>query len=554
MWSDDEIDSAFRRLDPPEPEPESFPLDAWLRLESRLDRELMERQFRLRLWKFFAGEIAVLGLVGLAWLLWPTPEAATTLPAQQAVTTLSAPQNITAGRQQVAAAAGSTNAAVPGTAAGKLITREAALDATAPASSEPATVETLPTHASLAGASSTHAATHSPINRAVVLGTTKTTRHPALAGTDEGNDKVATKPSHSTVRAESIALSAGQGTTATLVPAPQDTQAKTRRKMKGYVAAISQPAKSRNRTMQEARQPDRSGDLAVTASRRSPAVQQKLSSTGAAQPNSTDAGTTALTAQYSQSGDQASQQLATMPAADQPSADLAGLALLPVALNQQPATPLPSSLATVPVTPTEVQPLLRRPRLYLGLVGAPDVSTVRMADYQSPRPNYGVVVEYRVLDRLRLTTGVLRGTKVYRARRDDYDWSGYAIPSYADFEWVEGSCTILDVPLNLRYDVLARPRSLVFGSAGLSSLFMQRESYAYDYSYYRTQYHWQKDYVNENQHWFSVLNLSLGYERRLGQHWGLQAEPYVKLPLGGVGAGKVRLASGGVFFGVKYGF
>jgi len=118
---------------------------------------------------------------------------------------------------------------------------------------------------------------------------------------------------------------------------------------------------------------------------------------------------------------------------------------------------------------------------------------------------------------------------------------------------VDGRCTILDVPLNLRYDVLARPRYQVFGSAGLSSLFMQHETYAYDYEYYGQLYRWESSFTNKNQHWFSVLNLSAGYERNLGQHWRLQVEPYVKLPLGGVGAGKVRLMSGGVFFGVKYG-
>ena len=37
MWSDNDIDQAFQRLNPPEPDPASFPLDAWLRLETQLD-------------------------------------------------------------------------------------------------------------------------------------------------------------------------------------------------------------------------------------------------------------------------------------------------------------------------------------------------------------------------------------------------------------------------------------------------------------------------------------------------------------------------------------
>lgn len=216
---------------------------------------------------------------------------------------------------------------------------------------------------------------------------------------------------------------------------------------------------------------------------------------------------------------------------------------------------LPSPLATLPVAPLAPLPEpLRQPRLYLGLVAAPDVSTVKMADFQPPTPNLGITLEYRLTNRLRVSTGLLRGTKNYRARRQDYDWSYYPSAATGNFEWVDGSCTILDVPLNLRYAMLARPHYQVLGSIGLSSLFMQHETYAYDVVYSGYQHHWQRSFTNENQHWFSVLNLSVGYERNLSRHWRLQAEPYVKLPLGGVGAGKVQLASGGVFFGVKYGF
>jgi len=245
----------------------------------------------------------------------------------------------------------------------------------------------------------------------------------------------------------------------------------------------------------------------------------------------------------------------TATAAASPAApgSIANMQPRPVGLQTNPATALPTPLATLPLATTPLPEPFPQPRLYLGLLAAPDVSTVKMADYQAPTPNLGLLLEYRLTSRLRVNTGLLRSTKQYRARKQDYDWSYYPIALNGNFKWVDGRCTILDVPVNLRYDVLARPRYQVFGSAGVSSLFMQHETYAYDYEYYGRLYRWERSFTNENQHWFSVLNLSAGYERNLGRHWRLQAEPYVKLPLGGVGAGKVRLMSGGVFFGVKYG-
>jgi len=45
-----------------------------------------------------------------------------------------------------------------------------------------------------------------------------------------------------------------------------------------------------------------------------------------------------------------------------------------------------------------------------------------------------------------------------------------------------------------------------------------------------------------------VLDLSAGYEYTLNKRFSLAAEPYVKLPFSGVGAGKIKLNSAGVLF------
>ena len=205
--------------------------------------------------------------------------------------------------------------------------------------------------------------------------------------------------------------------------------------------------------------------------------------------------------------------------------------------------------AATPPTPA------RQPRFWLGLVVAPDVSTVKLTQVQAPLPNLGLTLDYRLGPRLRLSTGLLRSAKRYSARREDYDWGAAAPRTYQrNFEDVDAACTVLDVPLNLRYDLLTRPRYRLVGSAGLSSFFMQRERYTYAYLENSLPRRWERNVVNENRHLLSILNLSLGYEGRLSDHWRFQAEPYLKLPLAGVGAGKVRLTSAGVFVGVKYGF
>ncbi|GAB3733827.1 hypothetical protein GCM10027594_15470 [Hymenobacter agri] len=216
---------------------------------------------------------------------------------------------------------------------------------------------------------------------------------------------------------------------------------------------------------------------------------------------------------------------------------------------------MPAALTLVASPSLPLPTVVRQPRLFVGVVAAPDVSTVKFADVQAPRLNVGLTLEYRLGQRWRVATGLQHSTKEYYARREDYDWTSYPRAQTRDFSWVEGACTVLDVPLNLRYDAVVQGHGRWFGSAGLSSFFMQRENYSYDYEESGTTKNWEMPgLVNANRHLFSVLNLSAGYEYSLGTHWRLQAEPYAKLPLAGVGAGKVKLLSGGVFFGLKYGF
>ena len=49
------------------------------------------------------------------------------------------------------------------------------------------------------------------------------------------------------------------------------------------------------------------------------------------------------------------------------------------------------------------------------------------------------------------------GRDVYRARREDYDWSYNPYAHLGKFEWVDGSCTIFDVLNATDFVVLANP-------------------------------------------------------------------------------------------------
>jgi hypothetical protein len=118
---------------------------------------------------------------------------------------------------------------------------------------------------------------------------------------------------------------------------------------------------------------------------------------------------------------------------------------------------------------------------------------------------------------------------------------------------IDANCLILEIPLDLCYDLVRRPTYSLFASAGVASLLMRNEEYTYGYESGGQYKKYTRYYPRGGSHALSVLSLSVGYERALTPRWAAQAEPFVKLPLGGVGFGKIHLRSAGVSLGLKYG-
>ena len=225
-------------------------------------------------------------------------------------------------------------------------------------------------------------------------------------------------------------------------------------------------------------------------------------------------------------------------------------------LPSWPTDSLPALLPLARVTPFDSLPTPRplpaaSYRLHIGLLAAPELSAVHQRGVGAGG-SVGLQVEYLLARRWRLSTGYLQAIKRYEAGSGDYHLPT-AWPSPWALTEVTANCRIIDVPLNLRYDVWQQPQRRAFVSGGLSSLFMRREDYDYQYDAGGKTYNSAWQFLNYSNHPFQVLNLSVGYEQSLSQRWALQVEPYLKLPLGGVGYGAVRLQSAGVFFSLKYG-
>ena len=192
---------------------------------------------------------------------------------------------------------------------------------------------------------------------------------------------------------------------------------------------------------------------------------------------------------------------------------------------------------------------------------SPDLSSVGLKNFARPGTNVGILLEYRLASHWSVQAGVIQSTKVYKARMTDYaeptDWWKWTVKP----ESVDGRCNMLDIPINVRYDVFLHPPlngqtpSRWFISGGITTYILRQEDYTYIYADPTNPHIYPSNWTKEastGTFGFSQLNLSGGYERAISRRLSWQVEPFLKAPLRGVGYFKINLLSTGAFFSIRY--
>ncbi|MEY2917841.1 MAG: hypothetical protein RIS73_1555 [Bacteroidota bacterium] len=179
--------------------------------------------------------------------------------------------------------------------------------------------------------------------------------------------------------------------------------------------------------------------------------------------------------------------------------------------------------------------------------GAADVSYIEINNAGKLKPAYGVGLNYTIGKRFTISSGLYIGKKIYSATPYQYKFSsGYPNPNLIK---INADCNVYEIPVAVYYDFKQIKNHNWFSSIGLSSFLMKKESYDYLYKTATGQtWNYVKTISNENKHYLSVITLSGGYKYKLNNRFSLIAAPYLKIPLSGIGLGKIKLNSTGLLF------
>jgi hypothetical protein len=186
---------------------------------------------------------------------------------------------------------------------------------------------------------------------------------------------------------------------------------------------------------------------------------------------------------------------------------------------------------------------------YIGIISGVDLSSIHFRSFKTGSTK-GFIIGYAFNNKWSIESGLLWDKRNVYDNGKYFNPPGYTPSNGITITSVNGRSRIYELPINVKYTITSGKNNL-FATTGLSSYLMRSENYDYQYEQNNQPGgHNYLSYKNETKNWFSVVNLSAGYTRKLGNMGSLRVEPYLKVPIEDLGTGKMPIMSTGLNIGL----
>ncbi|MEY2901456.1 MAG: hypothetical protein RLY89_562 [Bacteroidota bacterium] len=189
---------------------------------------------------------------------------------------------------------------------------------------------------------------------------------------------------------------------------------------------------------------------------------------------------------------------------------------------------------------------------YTGAMYATDKSSINFEASKGSGYSMALVLGYQFSKRFSVETGIHIEKKEYYTKGEHFDKS--ILPATGKILWIESENKLIEIPVSLKTDLLGNQRHQLFGSFGISSFLVNNESYEYEEEINGVIQSEYVEFTKNTSNLFATVNMSLGYEYKIKNRFRLRIEPYLNLPLSGIGKGKEPVLSKGIYFGLLYNF
>ncbi len=202
-------------------------------------------------------------------------------------------------------------------------------------------------------------------------------------------------------------------------------------------------------------------------------------------------------------------------------------------------------------TSIEKKRVKKIPAFYWGGIIGPSFNQVKSQGLKKPGFDIGILAGYQLTSKISLETGIVYEKKYYFSDGKYFDLSkaSSGMPSGMQVLSLEGSCSILEIPFKVKYNLFRKDSRRIYTTAGLSGYIVTGEFNKYHAILNGTAQNIAGSYNKSSGYTAAVLVIGAGFENRLGVASFIRIEPYVQIPLRGIGVGALPVMTAGLHIG-----
>jgi len=199
----------------------------------------------------------------------------------------------------------------------------------------------------------------------------------------------------------------------------------------------------------------------------------------------------------------------------------------------------------------KLNPAQKQHGIYFGAATGASFNSVKYQRFRKPGFDIGVIAGYQINNKVSVETGLFFSKKYYytNGKYFSMDKVGSSMPPEMKILSLKGSSTVFEAPLKFKYNIFNKKKTVVSASAGISSYLLTNEKNNYLTSMNGTRENIISSYENSSRYFAAALDFSLSYEYKFRNNKNIRIEPYIQIPLKGIGMGTLPVMGAGLHFG-----
>ncbi|MEO6253790.1 MAG: outer membrane beta-barrel protein [Ferruginibacter sp.] len=186
-----------------------------------------------------------------------------------------------------------------------------------------------------------------------------------------------------------------------------------------------------------------------------------------------------------------------------------------------------------------------KPSIYFGIGAGAALNQVKGQHSTKPGLSTGLILGLEVNKKLSFETGVQITQKKYYAQGKYFTPKNGAMPPDMKVTSLTGTSTFIEVPVSIKYD-FSKKKNGFYAKAGVSTYLMTKESNSYKSLISGQPQDINSTYKSTSYYPAAQLNIGGGYQQSLGKKINIRVEPYIQIPLRGMGIGSLPVTTTGV--------